>query len=74
VKNYLSTLKENFIVWLAWKLPRSLAYWAAVRVGAAATGEPWACQAVPDLKMMDVLTRWRTPEPGVAPLRTVDLS
>jgi hypothetical protein len=28
----LANKKESLLMWLAWKLPRGLAYWAAIRV------------------------------------------
>jgi len=49
---------EHFYSWLAWKLPRGLVRWAAVRLGAHATTGPWAGVVVPDLRFMDALRRW----------------
>ena len=54
----MQKLLEKITIAIAWKLPRSLAYWAAIRVGANATSGKYADQIVPDLKFMDALKRW----------------
>lgn len=46
---------------IAWWLPRRLAYWCAIRLGAHATQGRWSNQNVPDLTFMDALKRWETP-------------
>ena len=51
---------ENFCIWVAWKLPRKVAYWAAIRVMAHATQGKYENQEVPALLAMDVLKRWDT--------------
>ena len=63
---------ERFYIWLAWRLPRTLVYWAAIRLGANATQEVYlggpeyslehqveslAC-SVPELLFLDALDRW----------------
>ena len=53
-------MKEKLLMWLAWRMPRSLAYWCAIRVGAHATQGQYGNQVVPDLKFMDALQRWDT--------------
>lgn len=36
-------MKEKILIWLAWKMPRGLAKWAAIRVMTAGRhGEPYA--------------------------------
>lgn len=40
-------------------LPRRVAYWATIRLGANATTGKWADQEVPDLAMADALKRWQ---------------
>jgi hypothetical protein len=47
-------------VWkfLAWKLPRALVYWCAVRVICNATQGQYSNQAVPKLTAMIALKRW----------------
>jgi hypothetical protein len=49
---------ERLVVWLAWHLPRRIAYWAAIRVGVHATTGPWSNQIVPELTLPDMLKRW----------------
>ena len=49
---------EKLVIKLAWLMPRRLAYWCAIRVGAHATQGQWGNQAVPDLLFMDALKRW----------------
>ena len=43
---------------IAWMLPRSVAKWAYIRVGAHATTGQYADTIVPDLGMMEALERW----------------
>jgi hypothetical protein len=52
------TISERFWLWLAYKLPRGLAYWCAIRIGAHATGSKYPTQVVPELTFMDALKRW----------------
>jgi hypothetical protein len=49
---------DNLWMALAWKLPRRLVYWCAVRVGAHATTGAYSSQVVPDLTFTDALQRW----------------
>lgn len=50
---------ERFWTWLAWKLPRRLAYWAAIRVNAAATTDPRFADKTPwEVSVMDALNTW----------------
>lgn len=44
--------------WLAYRLPRPLVYWAAIRLMAHATTGQYRDQVVPDLTAMDALKRW----------------
>jgi hypothetical protein len=46
--------------WLADRLPRRLAYFAAIRVGVNAITGPWEDQVVPELTLGDALQRWDT--------------
>jgi hypothetical protein len=55
---YLYKTPERFWMFVAWKLPRTLAMWAAVRVIAHATTGPYGDTVVPDLSAMDALKRW----------------
>jgi len=49
---------EKLALTVAWRVPRWLAYWCAVRVIAEATGPKWAGTVVPELTAMDALKRW----------------
>jgi hypothetical protein len=51
-------MREKFYQWLADKLPRELAYWCAIRVGAHATTGKWSSQVVPELTVAEALQRW----------------
>jgi len=51
-------MADKILLWLAYRLPRRLVLWCAVRVGANATTGEWSTQVVPDLLFMDALKRW----------------
>ena len=51
-------MRERLVIWIAWHLPRRLAYWATIRVGVHATTGRWSSQVVPDLYYADALKRW----------------
>jgi hypothetical protein len=44
--------------WLAWKLPRKLVMWAAIRLTAFATSGKYSNTVVPELTAMDAIARW----------------
>ena len=50
--------KEKFMMTVAWAMPKWLAYYCAVRVGANATTGKHSKQIVPELYFMDALKRW----------------
>lgn len=50
--------RERFFHWLAWRLPRRLIYWAAIRLVTVVTSGYWARTIVPELTFTDALTRW----------------
>jgi hypothetical protein len=54
----MSNLFERMIIAIAWKLPRSIAYWCAIRVGVHATAGQYGDQVMPDLLFTDALKRW----------------
>jgi len=54
--------REAFYSWLAWKLPKRVAMWAAVRVGAHATTGKYSSQIVPKLTFLEALNRWEHEE------------
>ena len=49
---------EKIWMFLAWRLPRPLVMWAAVRLGAHATQGKYGDEFVPELRLMDALKRW----------------
>jgi hypothetical protein len=49
---------ERFWIWLAWRLPRQLAYWAMIRVAAEASTGKYAHVEAPALLVVDALQRW----------------
>lgn len=49
---------SKFYEWLAWKLPKGLVYWCALRVGAHATTGEYSNQTVPELTLIDATQRW----------------
>jgi hypothetical protein len=51
-------VKEKLWIWLAWKLPKPLVYWATIRLGAHATQDQWGNESPTDLLMMTALKRW----------------
>ncbi len=49
---------EKVVIWIAFHLPRSLVYWATIRlIGYATTGK-YSNTIVPELGAMDALQRW----------------
>lgn len=58
MKYQIAKYKEKALMFIAWRLPKSLVMWCAVRVGANATQGNYSNQVVPDLKFMDALKRW----------------
>lgn len=53
-----SNMIDKIMMKLAWLLPRKLAYWSAIRVGAHATTEQYSTTIVPELTFADALQRW----------------
>lgn len=49
---------EKVIIWIAWHLPRRIAYWCTIRVGVNATTGQYSSQVVPELYFTDALKRW----------------
>ena len=45
-------------MWLAYRLPRELVMWAAIRLMAHATTGKYDTTIVPELTAMDALNRW----------------
>ena len=51
-------MRERLWTWIAWRLPKTLVYWSAMRIGAHATQGKYGNQIVPELTFMDALERW----------------
>lgn len=49
---------EKFWQWLAWKLPRRLAYWACVRVMIFASSGKYGNQNPMTVSVSDIMSRW----------------
>lgn len=54
----MERFKEKLAMKLAWLMPKRLAYWCAIRVGAHATTGQYGNTVVPELPFMDALKRW----------------
>lgn len=54
----LSKLRERTLMALAWRLPRPLVYWCAIRLMAHATTGQYGTTEAPALLAMDALKRW----------------
>jgi len=50
---------EKLQMWVAYKMPRWLVYWASVRLMSYATTGKFATTVVPELTAMDALKRWK---------------
>ncbi len=50
--------KEKVVMKIAWSLPKSLVYWSGIRLMSHATIGQWSNQIVPDLTVVEALTRW----------------
>ncbi|MHA2265047.1 MAG: hypothetical protein ACXAEN_21860 [Candidatus Thorarchaeota archaeon] len=50
--------KDKFVRWLVRKLPDSIIYYAAIRLGVHATTGKYSAQVVPDLTLLDAIQRW----------------
>jgi hypothetical protein len=51
-------MESKFYQWLAFKLPRRLVYWCAIRLIAFATTGKYGSTVVPELTAMDALQRY----------------
>ena len=54
----LNRLIDSFYSWVAWKLPKKLAYYAAVRVGVNGTNGKYSNTNVASVRFMTILKRW----------------
>ena len=51
-------LKERWIIWIVWHLPKTIIYWSAIRLIAYATEGQYDTTIVSELSAMDALKRW----------------
>ena len=51
-------MKDKIAMWIAWKLPKRITHWCAVRVAAYATQGPYSSQLVPELTALDATDRF----------------
>lgn len=58
VRYEATKLAEKLVMKVAWKLPKKLVMWCAVRVIAHATTGEYSNQVVPELGAMEALDRW----------------
>ena len=58
MKYWANRRAEKALLWLVWHLPRKIAYWSYIRVGAHATTGKYGDTIVPEITMMDALQRW----------------
>ena len=58
MKYELAKIKEKLLMFIVWRLPRSIVYWCSIRLGANATQGDYSNQIVPDLLFMNALKRW----------------
>ena len=49
---------SRLAMWLAWCLPKRVAYWAAIRVAAYATMGEWGKESPDSVSIMSMLKRW----------------
>lgn len=60
---YWKKRKEHILMWIAWHLPKNIAYWCTVRVITHATQGEWAKEDVLEIRALDILPRWRPEKP-----------
>lgn len=64
IKYEMEKVTERMFMWVAWMMPRKIAYWCAVRVMVHATQGEWSDQEVPALLAIDTLQRWEPKKPA----------
>ena len=50
--------RERLVMWIAWHVPKWLAYWCFIRVAAHATTGEWSGSVPHNVSIMDALERW----------------
>jgi hypothetical protein len=55
--------RETLVCWIVWHLPRSLVYWATIRLFAHATTGRWGSETPDSVTIWTALKRWeRVPD------------
>lgn len=57
-KHKYKLFKEKFQMWVAWKLPKWLVKWAAIRLMVHATTGTYSHTVTPELTCISALNRW----------------
>jgi hypothetical protein len=55
---HIERRRERLIMWVVWKMPKWLVYWASIRLISHATTGKYGNQIVPELTATDALKRW----------------
>lgn len=55
----MQRIKEKVYMWLAWRIPKTLAYWVFVRVFSNATTGAWSNEEVPGVTCEQAMRRWK---------------
>jgi hypothetical protein len=58
MRHRLGRLPEKFAMWIAWRLPRAVCHWCAVRLFAHATQGEWSNEHPESVTVIDALRRW----------------
>ena len=61
IKYHYRIIKEKFIMWVAWLLPRHFVRWCYIRVVAHATSGKYGSTIVTEISAMGALKRWGRP-------------
>lgn len=55
---WLRSVSEKVCIWLAWRMPRQLVLWAAVRLMSHATCTKFSNRTPDNVSIMDALDAW----------------
>lgn len=58
MRHRIARIREAFWWWLAYRVPRPLVYFAAIRLGAEGTTGKWGNTVVPEARFVDLIGRW----------------
>lgn len=58
IKYEVNKIKEKLMMWIAYKMPKWLVYYCAIRLGSHATTGKYGHTIVPDMPFMVALKRW----------------